>query len=135
VGVGWFAEGGWWMWLVFGADVAVFGFVVLAAVLGVFTFFLGRARVVPRALSAFALLGAALPLLVGVLGWWRNTVAVEAALAVVDPDMRGVIAAQGAYEARIPLWFGVGSALFLAGCALVAVVFAVPRGRVAEEEG
>ena len=126
--LGWFRMGGIAMWLLLALDL-LFG-AVTALTLGAAV----ASRFVPglafpvRVLAAGVVAAAAVPTVVGLVGWWVACTQVDAAVAAVDPQFVEVIRTQGYFEARISAFAGAGSsALLFVPAALALVIAALPR--------
>lgn len=123
----WFQEGGWAMWVVLLADlalVATLGVVVVLALAA------GRSRGVAlaaRGAAAFLLVGTLVPAGVGALGYALGMRNVEAAIVHVDPSMQDELRAAGEAEASNNLWFGGGSTALCLLPSLALVAFAFTR--------
>ncbi|MCB9686409.1 MAG: hypothetical protein H6735_15310 [Alphaproteobacteria bacterium] len=130
----WFLEGGPTMWVILALDLALLLALGVGGV-GALAARIARVGIWPaRIVTLFVLMGAVVPVIVGVAGWWYGMMQVEAALQAASPDIVDTLRAVGEAEARVPLFFGGGSSGALAFPALIAAAIAWAPMRAAPED-
>ncbi|MCB9688093.1 MAG: hypothetical protein H6738_24130 [Alphaproteobacteria bacterium] len=122
--LGWFRDGGIFMFLILAVILAVGPIVMVTAMTSVFVDV--RAA---KGISGAALLFAAIPAVCGAIGTWRERAIVTEAITLVTPDQAEVLR-EFAYPAALhPLEFGGSASLVLAAVATMALTSAIHRSR------
>jgi ABC-type methionine transport system permease subunit len=119
----WWAEGGFFMYVVLAAAALIGVGVGLSFVSAVVAWFWRPLRTAARLIGILGVFATVTPLVVGMVGWFYNRSVVDAALMNVDPANVEQIRAVGYAEARHPM--DLGSALtcvLLVPAALAAMV-------------
>ncbi len=86
-----------------------------------------------KAAAVLLLLGATVPLALGILGWQANVAMVESAIRAADPSIADELRAVGLAEGEIPLHFGLFSTIGLLLACLIPVLVAF-RPRELEDD-
>ena len=120
----WFAEGGVWMYAILLLDVLGIPLVFVAWIVALVARIRGRTGTLIKAFPALVLIGAILPVAVGVVGYFQGRGMAFDAVSAAAPAMRAELMARGLEIAAIPLRFGGVSTVVLGSLAVLAVMLA-----------
>lgn len=126
-----FREGGLVMYPILALAMLLLPASGLIGLLALVSVWRAEVRQVALALAALQLAGAGLLLAMGLGGWFNGRRAVDEAIAYASPEHRETIREAGYAEALQPLKFGGGTALFVAGPAVISLLLAGGRSRAA----